>query len=133
MTKQSLYLVESSGYEHVGSHFDTYATPSPLVVPFLHYKFMPGFAARVERVIEENQHWDNASEYRGYRDQGMSGRTLKLADSVRVRSSSDLQNHISAFTKLIRDAGLCGSEHLRLRSNGAPATSGAAGESGLSG
>jgi hypothetical protein len=115
MTKQSLYLVEPSGYEHTGCHFDTYATPSPLVAPFLHYKFMPGFAARVERAIEEGQHWDNASEYRGYREQSLSGRTLKLSDSVRVRSSSDLKNHIAAFTKLIRDAGLCGSEHLRLR------------------
>ena len=43
MTKQNLYYVEHGGFEHIGCHFDTYALPSPLVAPFLHFKFLPDF------------------------------------------------------------------------------------------
>ena len=42
-TKQSLYRAEIDGYMHEGSHFDTFLVPSPLVIPLLHYKFMPDF------------------------------------------------------------------------------------------
>ena len=112
MSKQKLYFVEPGGYENYGSHFDSFGRPSPLVAPFLHYKFFHDFKARVHKAIEEGQHWNNAEEYRDNAAAALFLQSMMLEDSVLVRGGDDLREYIAALGNTIRSAeGLCGSGH----------------------
>lgn len=111
MTKQKLYFVEHDGYQNFNSHFDSYGRPSPLIAPFLHYKFLSDFGARVDKAIAEGQHWRNAEEYRDYAEAALSSRSFMLEDSVPVSKGDDLRGYITALGNTIRSAGMCGSIH----------------------
>lgn len=111
MTKQKLYFVEHGGYQNFNSHFDSYGRPSPLVAPFLHYKFLADFGTRVEKAIAEGQHWRNAEEYRDYAEAALPSRSLMLEDSVPAIKSEDLRGYVKALGNTIRSAGMCGSIH----------------------
>ena len=111
MSKQKLYFVEHGGYENFNSHFDCYGRPSPLVAPFLHYKFLSDFHARVDKAIAEGQHWKNSQEYRDYAEAALFSRSLMLEDSVSISKGEDLRGYITALSNVIRNASLCGSIH----------------------
>lgn len=113
MTKQNFYYIEPVGYQHLGPHFDTYARPSPLVVPFLHFKFLPDFKTRMKKAISEGQHWNNAAEYKQYAAEQLSARTLAFEGSVDFRSTEGLKKYIDTVSKHIRTSGMCGSVHWR--------------------
>lgn len=113
MSKQSLYYVESNGLQQTGAHFDNYGTPSPLVVPLLHYKFLPDFDKRIDAAIADGQYWNNAADYRSYKKLSLSEKVLLLDDSIRVRDGNDLRQYISTLSETIRSAGLSGSLHLK--------------------
>ena len=101
LTKQSLYFVEEDGAYLLNSHFDSHLTPSPLVAPLLHYKFLPDFSDRVEKAIREGEHWNDAAEYKNYRKLSLWDKNLKIKSSVRVNSSLDLAGHIKAIQRII--------------------------------
>ena len=111
MSKQKLYFVEHGGYQNLNPHFDSYGRPSPLVAPFLHYKFLSDFKARVDKAIAEGQHWRNAEEYRDYAEAALFSRSLMLEDSIPVTKGDDLRGYTTALGNVIRDAGMCGSIH----------------------
>jgi hypothetical protein len=113
MSKQSLYYVESNGLQQLGAHFDNYGTPSPLVAPLLHYKFLPDFDKRNDAAIADGQHWNNAADYRRYKELSLSEKNLLLDDSIRVRDGNDLRQYISMLSETIRTAGLSGSLHIK--------------------
>lgn len=111
MTKQNLYYLEPGGFEHIGSHFDTYALPSPLVAPLLHFKFLPDFKERMKKSIFEGFHWNDAADYKNYAAAELSTRTLTFEGSVDFRSDDGLVKYINAMSAFIRRSGLCGSIH----------------------
>ena len=111
MTKQNLYFVEYGGFSHVGSHFDTYRLPSPLVVPLLHFKFLPDFEQRARKAIFERHHWNNAKDYENYISERLSSRKLAFEGSVDFRSDEGVKKYIDTMGQIIRQAGVCGSVH----------------------
>ena len=111
MTKQNLYYVEPGGFEHIGSHFDTYALPSPLVAPLLHFKFLPDFEERMKKSIAEGFHWNDAAEYKNYAAAQLSARHLSFKGSVDFRSDQGIVKYINSMSQFIRKSGLCGSVH----------------------
>ena len=114
-TKQSLYRAESDGYMHDGSHFDTFLVPSPLVIPLLHYKFMPDFRDRNDAWISHQNGWNNSAEYKTYKEMGLHQKCFKNEHSIKINSAKDLAKHINLFSRLIRRQGLAGSIHLARR------------------
>lgn len=112
MSKQSVFYCGREGFRKVGAHFDEFGTPSPLVAPLLHYKFLSDFSRRVETAILEGQHWDQAREYKNYARSELSRMTLKLTDSIRIASGDDLLEYTSVLSRMIREAGLTGSRHV---------------------
>jgi hypothetical protein len=113
MSKQNLYYVEPDGFEHDGSHFDTYGMPSPLVIPLLHFKFLPDFTSRMRVAIAEGQYWNNAEQYKNYASKQLSSRSLIFEGSVHFRSDDGLKKYIDMVSGFIGRAGLGGSIHLK--------------------
>ncbi len=101
LSKQSLYYVENGGPESAGSHFDTLNTPSLMIAPLLHYKFLPDFASKCDIAITEGQHWNNAEEYVAYKESGIASKSLKIDKSIYVRNGLDLIPYIEEIGKLI--------------------------------
>jgi|GEM_PF-925266 len=116
-SKQTLYLVEEDGYDHIGPHFDSYGIPSPLVAPLLHYKFMADFAERCDKNIREGNHWNNAQDYKRYKQQQLETKCFKNDNSVRITSGDDLHRHIQVISGLIRRQGMVGSAQITHRFN----------------
>lgn len=48
----------------------------------LHYKFLPGFARKVEKAVREGNYWENSFEYRCYQSVLTQSGRLALADTV---------------------------------------------------
>jgi len=109
MSKQNLYFVEHGGFKHIGRHFDTYALPSPLVVPLLHFKFFPDFKEKIKKAISEGHHWNNAADYNQYVAEQLPAHTLAFEGSVDYRSNQGLEKYIYAMSRFIRRSNLCGS------------------------
>ena len=113
MSKQNLYYVEPNGFEHDGSHFDTYGMPSPLVVLLLHFKFLPDFKNRMRTAVAEGQYWNNAARYKNYESQQLFSRSLTFEGSVDFRSDEGLKKYIDVLSSHIIRTGLAGSVHLK--------------------
>lgn len=111
MSKQKLYYAESGGYQHAGCHFDTYGSPSPLVAPFLHFKFLPDFNARTAKAIQEGLHWNDAADHKQYAAAQLSSQVLAFDGSVDFRSEAGLDKYVKTISGLIRRSGMCGSIH----------------------
>lgn len=111
MSKQSVFRVSENGPLLVGSHFDNFGTPSPLVAPFLHFKFLPDFKERNDLYIAEGTHWDNSAECRNYNKQELAKKLMKIDSSIRLESSVSIGPHVRALSEIIRGAGLCGTAH----------------------
>lgn len=106
-------MLKKAEFHKLGPHFDNYGTPSPLVAPLLHYKFMPDFEKKIEAAIAEGQHWNGSTEYRVYKEGSLIEKTLLLDNSIKVRNGDDLGRYISMLSETIRAAGLSGSIHLQ--------------------
>lgn len=111
MSKQKLYFVEDGGFKSSDPHFDNYVLPSPLVVPFLHYKFLPDFEEKIDRAILEGQHWNNAEEYKSYKGASLYQRNLTIDESIQIQEPEDLQTFIDKISKQIRGKNISGSIH----------------------
>lgn len=48
----------------------------------LHYKFLPGFARKVEKAVREGNYWENSFEYRCYQSVLTQSGRLALTDAV---------------------------------------------------
>jgi hypothetical protein len=98
-----LLFVEQDGPELDGSHFDTANTPSILVAPFLHYKFLPNFSDKCDEAIESGQHWRDGQEYKAYKKVRLEERCFKKQDSIKVKSGVSLSGYVQVITKVIVD------------------------------
>ena len=55
---------------------------SGCLLGILHYKFLPGFARKVEKAVREGNYWENSFEYRCYQSVMTQSGDLVLTDAV---------------------------------------------------
>jgi len=111
MTKQKLYYSAPGGYENIGSHFDTYGLPSPLIAPFLHFKYLSDFDQRADKAIFEGQYWNNSSRYREYKLHKLGCRSLQFEGSVDFRNDDGVKKYTDVLSRAIRQRDVFGSTH----------------------
>jgi hypothetical protein len=101
MSKQPLIFVEENGLRYRGSHSLNEGSPSPVVVPLLHFKFLSDCRGRVEKTIHENKLQYNMQEYKDLRDQNLSSISLLNQDSIPVRCEGDLHRFQTVISQII--------------------------------
>lgn len=103
MTKQCLFYVQKD-VKLLNSHFISTITPSPLVAPLLHYKFLPEFSEKIKKALEEGQHWNEGIEYKSYEKNDLVNKVLKVENSIKVTSGFDLAPYVNRLSKTILQA-----------------------------
>ena len=102
MSKQSLAYYGVGGTRFFNSHFTEDPCPSRIVAPLVHYKMLSDLGDRARRAIADEQHWDNAGEWKDLMANKVLDTSMYREDSVMCTSGDDLRSHIDQLERLIR-------------------------------